>query len=59
MLISQSGFPNDLRHPKILKCIHVKSKLREREKLFSFLSSDSMNLLLSVVNSFMTEAPII
>ena len=42
MLISQSGFSNHLRHPSILKCIHVKSKLREREKLFSFFSSDSV-----------------
>ena len=36
----------------------MKSKLREREKLFSFLTSDSINLLLSVVNSFMTKVPI-
>ena len=49
VLISQSGFSNQ----------HVKSKLRERENLFSFFTSDSVNLLLSVVNSFMTEVPII
>ena len=43
----------------MLKSIHMKSKLREREKLFSFFFSDSVNLLLSVVKSFMTEVPVI
>ena len=59
VLISQRGFSNHLRHH--LKCIHVKLKLRERENLFSFFTSDSVNLLLllSVVNSFMTEFPMI
>ena len=37
----------------------MKSELGERENLFSFFTSDSVNLLLSVVNSFMTEVPII
>ena len=49
VLISQGGFSNQ----------HVKSKLRERENLFSFFTSYSVNLLLSVVHSFMTEVPII
>ena len=44
MLISQSGFSNNLRHIEILKRTHEKSKLREREKLFSFFSSDSVIL---------------
>ena len=39
--------------------MYVKLKLREREKLFSFFTSDSVNLLLSVINSFIAEVPII
>ena len=45
MLISQTDFSNHLRHSEMLKCIHVKSKLGERENLFSFFTSDSVNLL--------------
>ena len=59
VLISQSVLSSHLGHSEILKCIHVKSKLDERENLFSFFTSDSVNLLISVVHSFMTEVPII
>ena len=43
-----------------IKCkyMYVKSKLRELENLFSFFTSDSVNLLLSVINSFIAEVPI-
>ena len=39
--------------------VKIEMHTREREKLFTFFSSDFVNFVLSVVNSFMTEAPII
>ena len=45
MLSSQDDFSTHLRHSQILKRVHVKSKLRECEKLFFFLSSDSVKFV--------------
>ena len=44
MLISQSGSFQPFETPINIEMLHVKSKLREREKLFCFFSSDSVIL---------------
>ena len=40
------NYPKWLFEPFETKCIHVKLKLREREKLFSFFSSDSVKFVI-------------
>ena len=45
VLISQISFSNHLKHIEMYTC---ESKLRERENLFSFFTSDSVNLLLTL-----------
>ena len=40
------NYPKWLLEPFETKCKHVKLKLREREKLFSFFSSDSVKFII-------------
>ena len=45
-ITSNVNYPKLLFEPFETKCIHVKLKLSEREKLFSFFSSDFVKFVI-------------